>query len=81
MRHHWQVTVAKLTGAGLLIALWLGWTLFAWLVASLMSVDEEWDGWSDVLLNPFSVGVYVAVTAALLLPSFLMLRRVWARSR
>jgi hypothetical protein len=74
------VKVAKLAGVGLLVGLWVGWTWFAWLLSSLMSLDEEWEGWGDVLLNPYIVGSYAAVSAVLLVPSFLLLRRVRVES-
>jgi hypothetical protein len=33
------------------------------IAGQLMSIDEEWNGWGDVLLNPFIVLPYVAITA------------------
>ena len=35
-----------------------------WLTGGLMSVDEEWHGWGDLLLNPFVVGPWLALTGA-----------------
>ena len=47
-----------------LVALWVGGSLMLWLTGGLMSVDEEWQGWGDILLNPFVVGPWLAVTGA-----------------
>ena len=32
-------------------------------VGQLMSLDEEWTGWGDVLLNPYIVLPYVVISA------------------
>lgn len=45
-----------------------------WLTGSLMSVDEEWTGWGDVLLNPYLVLPYVVVSVALLGGAWALLR-------
>ena len=73
------VVAAKLVSAGFLLSAWLAWTWFAWVIVSLASVDEEWTGWEDVLLDPYIVGVYTSVSVVLLVPCFLLVR--WARSR
>ncbi|HUR17656.1 MAG TPA: hypothetical protein VMZ51_01810 [Acidimicrobiales bacterium] len=47
-------------------AIALGWlfvTLMILFGGYLMSVDEEWEGWGDVLLNPYLVVSYLAITA------------------
>jgi len=50
-------------GAGFTImGSWLTISLFLVLAAGLMSVDEESQGWSDVLLNPYIMLPYIAVT-------------------
>lgn len=49
--------------AGLLFALWLLYTLCLWFVGQLMSIDEEWQGWGDVLLNPYLMGLWVLLAA------------------
>ena len=51
------------TGLGVVIVGgWVVISLFLVLAAGLMSVDEEWNGWSDVLLNPYVMGPYILVT-------------------
>lgn len=46
--------------AGALASIWLIVTLGIVMAGYLMSVDEEWTGWGDVLLNPYLVVPYVA---------------------
>lgn len=48
--------------AGLIVVGWALLSLFLVVAASLMSVDEESQGWSDVLLNPYVVGPYLLLT-------------------
>ncbi|HSH60000.1 MAG TPA: hypothetical protein VK988_10235 [Acidimicrobiales bacterium] len=54
----------RLLVAILLVTLWAGITFMLWLTSALMSVDEEWGGWGDVLLDPYIMGPYLAVTMA-----------------
>lgn len=66
----WRIGVA-----GILVATWLAWTWFNWLVSALMSLDEEWEGWPDHLLNPYIVLSYLVPSALLLVPAYLLARR------
>ena len=45
-----------------------------WLTGTLMSVDEEWQGWGDLLLNPFVVGPWLALTGACAASSLALVR-------
>lgn len=38
---------------GLAFVLWVFYTLSLLLVGNLMSVDEDWEGWGDIFLNPY----------------------------
>ncbi len=45
-----------------IVGCWLTISAFLLLGVGLMSVDEESQGWSDVLLNPYIMLPYIAVT-------------------
>ena len=55
------VRLVRLVAAALLVAIWASTTFMFWLTTALMSIDEEWRGWGD-LLDPYVVGFYLAVT-------------------
>ena len=63
LREQQEMKQAITTGLGVVIVgAWLIVSLFLVLAAGLMSVDEGWHGWSDVLLNPYVMGPYILVT-------------------
>lgn len=59
----------------MLLGLWAYGTWILWIVERLASLDEEWQGWADVLLNPYIVGPYVVASAVLLIPAVMLLSR------
>ena len=59
---------------GLAFLLWVLFTLLLWFVGSLMSVDEEWKGWGDVLLNPYMMAPWLLLAAAFVTFALLHLR-------
>ena len=54
---------------------WLFVTLMILLAGNLMSVDEEWEGWGDVLLNPYLIVPYLAITTGAALGVWALRRR------
>jgi uncharacterized BrkB/YihY/UPF0761 family membrane protein len=50
-----------LAGLGIL-GTWVVGSFTMLIAAQLMSVDEEWTGWGDVLLNPYIVLPYVVIS-------------------
>lgn len=58
-------------GATVLLAGWLLISIFFVLALGLMSVDEEWEGWSDLL--PL-VLIYVVFTAIVWVIMWLLVR-------
>ncbi len=58
-----------------LLGLWAYGSSILWSTARLMSLDEEWQGWGDVLLNPYIVGPYLVASGVLLIPAGMLLRR------
>jgi hypothetical protein len=63
--------------AGLLFSLWLFYTLLVWFGGYMMSVDEEWEGWGEVLLNPYIMGIWALLGGAFAVFALLYLR--WRR--
>ena len=59
---------------GLAFLLWVLWTLLLWFVGSLLSVDEEWQGWGDVFLNPYMMVPWLLLGAAFVTFGLLHLR-------
>jgi len=49
--------------AAVIAAAWVVLTALLVFVGTLMSVDEEWRGWSDMLLNPLVMIPYILATA------------------
>jgi hypothetical protein len=60
--------------AGLLFSLWLFYTILVWFGGYMMSVDEEWEGWGDVLLNPYIMGIWTLLGGAFAAFALLYLR-------
>jgi len=61
-RHRILETLRFLAGLGIL-GTWVVLTFTMLVVGQLMSLDEEWTGWGDVLLNPYIVLPYVVISA------------------
>jgi hypothetical protein len=51
-RKQWR----RLGGSALLACVAIAIAATVWFVGWMMSVDEEWTGWGDVLLNPYIMG-------------------------
>ena len=60
--------------AGLLFWAWLAYTLLLGMTGQMMSVDEEWQGWGDVLLNPVLMGLWTLLGGAFAAFALLHLR-------
>lgn len=54
---------------------WLTVTVLMLVAGNLMSVDEEWDGWGDILLNPYLIVPYVVITAGVTAGVWALCRR------
>lgn len=54
--------ILKWTLSLLTVAVWAYANTVFLIVVSLMSLDEEWRGWGDVLLNPYIMVPYVLFT-------------------
>lgn len=65
----------RIAAATVFLGAWLSGTAILWIVAQLMSLDEEWHGWGDVLLNPYIVAAYILASACLLVPAVRLVRR------
>lgn len=52
----------RFAAAAAMLLAWASLTLLLVLVGMLMSLDEEWRGWGDLVLNPYVVVPYVSVT-------------------
>lgn len=63
--------------AGLLFGLWLFYTLLLGFLGQMMSVDEEWQGWGDVLLIPYFMGFCVLLGGGF--TTFALLHLRWRR--
>jgi hypothetical protein len=72
----WRRTVYPVA-AGLLFGLWVLLTLLLAFVGQMMNVDEEWQGWGDIVLNPYFIAPWVLVGIAFIIFSLLHLR--WRR--
>lgn len=73
---NWQdvrVRLLRLVLGVLLVAVWAYGTVVLGLMAKLMSLDEEWRGWGDLLLNQYLVAPYVVASVALLGAAFFLL--------
>lgn len=73
-----RVRLLRLVVGVLLVALWAYGTFVFWITAQLMKLDEEWQGWGDVLLNQYIVGPYVVASVAILGAAYFLLRS-WRR--
>lgn len=75
-------TSPKSLGVALAAASFGSWVFFSatcLLVVGLMSTDDEWQGfWHDIVLNPYTVGSYVMLSAVVWAPGVWALRR-WRR--
>jgi hypothetical protein len=63
--------------AGILFLVWVLYTVLLAFVGQLMSVDEEWQGWGDVFLNPYIMGPWVLFGATF--ATFALLHVRWMR--
>lgn len=63
--------------AGLLFGLWLLYTLSMGFGGYMMSVDEEWEGWGDIFLNPYIMGIWTLLGGAFV--TFALLHLRWRR--
>lgn len=54
---------------------WLIVTLLILLSGNLMSLDEEWEGWGDILLNPYLIVPYLAITTGAAVGVWALCRR------
>jgi fumarate reductase subunit C len=54
--------ILRFAAAAAILLAWASLTLLLVLVGMLMSLDEEWRGWGDLVLNPYVVVPYVGVT-------------------
>jgi hypothetical protein len=60
---------------------WASATALGWLIGSLMSLDEEWTGWGDVVLNPFLMAPYFTFTTVTGVICVKAIRRAWSNRR
>jgi hypothetical protein len=60
-RHRIRETLRFLAGLGIL-GTWVVGSFTMLIAAQLMSVDEEWTGGGDVLLNPYIVLPYIVIS-------------------
>ena len=65
----------KAVVAAAVVATWFTISLFVLLALRLMRVDDEWQGWPDVLLNPYLVLGYGGLTALAATAVWLLVRR------
>ena len=69
-------TVYALVG-GLSFLAWVLYTMLLLFTGQLASVDEEWQGWGDVFLNPYLMAPWVLFGAGFVTFGLLHLR--WIR--
>lgn len=58
-----------------IVGSWLFVSAILAVTAQLMRVDEAWQGWGDVLLNPFIVLSYLAFSATMAAALWFLFRR------
>jgi hypothetical protein len=68
------VRAIRLIAATLLLLVWAYVTFLFWITPALMSVDEEWEGWGDALLDPYIVGAYALATIMTVGGAILLMR-------
>lgn len=66
---------SRVAAVMVIIVMWLVASATVILFGLILSVDEEWQGWSDVLLNPYLMIPYILVIVILLAFLRIVLRK------